>query len=508
MTLMLSVLAILSVGQISPGAIAPSSQVSSSGIEAPPVPQSLVAPSPLPVKADTGEPKVRRQVVRVSREIRPLTGDLDQVAVFNSNSPEVVRTPGILLSTFPPKGLRSPRAHLNYAFQGRFDIFSHHIARAKASEEGRTLFQGIMVYNPGPDEARIRTLAAASYISRFEAPFRQLPSYVEDPLGTIFSGAGSRVAADMLRDRRRGIWDLDIRLKPRQARMIMNAPIPVGKWTPSSNTRSTLIHLHSDRPVHLASLAMFSPKAANGRETIPTLRQWQNLLVNGFLAGPRDIAPSPLNATGSQFFYGRIAGVSQGSQWETTLTDKGSPTLKIPERGRSYSYPISTLPRGTLGTGQVHSAPMLARYPDTALLGHGNYGVRYRLTFPLINHTSQTQPVSVAFETPLKSEEGGKLDFFNPPDKKRVFFRGPLRVRYTDDRGKAQDRYVHIVQHRGETGRPLITLNLRPGEQRSVTIDVVYPPDATPPQVLTIQTGPQPAPKPVPFTPSLLRRPR
>ena len=423
--------------------------------------------------------------------------------VFNSNSPEVVRTPGILLSTFPPKGMRSPRAHLDFAFQGRFDIFSHHIARAAATEEGRTLFQGLMVYNPGPEPATVSNLAAASYISRFEAPFRELPPYIEDPLGTIFSGAGSRVAADMLRDRRRGIWDETIRLGPRQAAMVMNAPIPVGRITPSSNTRSTLIHLHSDRPVYLASLAMFSPKTPDGRETIPTLRQWQVQLVNGFLAGPRDIPPSPLNSTAPRFFYGRIAGVSQGSQWETVLTDNGRPTLQIPARGSSFSYPISTLPRGTHGTQQVQSAPMLARYPDTALLGHGNYGVRYRLKLPLVNRTAEQQPVSLLFETPLKSNRGGSVEFVDPPED-RVFFRGPVRLLYQDDDGRPQDRFIHVVQHRGQQGKPLATLNLRPGEQRSVTVELVYPPDATPPQILTVQTGIQAGPRR--FVPSLLRR--
>ncbi|MGD1938662.1 MAG: DUF3370 domain-containing protein [Cyanophyceae cyanobacterium] len=441
-----------------------------------------------PVKNASAEPKVRRQVLRLEREIRPLAGNLDRVPVFNSNSPEVVRTPGILLSTFPPDGMRSPRAHLNYSFQGRFDIFSHHIARAAATEEGRTLFQGLMVYNPGPGDARIQTLAAASYISRFEAPFRELPAYIEDPLGTIFSGAGSRVAADMLRDRRRGLWETDIRLGPREATMVMNAPIPVGKITPSSNTRSTLLHMQSDRPVYLASLAMFSPKTADGRETIPTLRQWQVQLVNGFLAGPRDTPPSPLNTTGPRFFYGRIAGVSQGSRWEATLTDGGSGTLQIPGRGRSYSYPISTIPRGTHGTQQVQSAPMLARYPDTAILGHGNYGVLYRLTLPLVNPSQQDQSVSILFETPLKSDTGGGVEFLNPPAD-RVFFRGPIRLRYQDDGGQPQDRFVHVVQHRGEQGKPLATLTMRPGERRSVTVDLVYPPDATPPQMLTVQTG-------------------
>lgn len=33
--------------------------------------------------------------------VRPLPGSLDKIPVFNSNSPELVQTEGILLSTFP-----------------------------------------------------------------------------------------------------------------------------------------------------------------------------------------------------------------------------------------------------------------------------------------------------------------------------------------------------------------------------------------------------------------------
>jgi len=38
------------------------------------------------------------------QSVRPLPGGLDRVPTFNSNSPELVRTGGILLSTFPPSG--------------------------------------------------------------------------------------------------------------------------------------------------------------------------------------------------------------------------------------------------------------------------------------------------------------------------------------------------------------------------------------------------------------------
>jgi hypothetical protein len=64
------------------------------------------------------------------QEVRALSGQLDTVPVFNSNSPEFVLKYGILLSTFPPKGKKLPTAHLNFPFRGRFDIFAHHVAKA------------------------------------------------------------------------------------------------------------------------------------------------------------------------------------------------------------------------------------------------------------------------------------------------------------------------------------------------------------------------------------------
>lgn len=433
---------------------------------------------------------IRRQLVRESHEVRPLPGGLDDVLVFNSNSPEVVRTEGILLSTFPPNGMRVPSAHLNYAFEGRFDVFSHHISRASAEEEGRTLFQGVMVYNPGPNRVRVSVMEAASYLSRFDAPFRPLPAYVEDPLGTVYSGSGSRVVSDILRGRRRGNWRTAIELAPRQADMLLNVPIPVGKVTPSSNTRSTLIRLNSSGPVYLASMAMFSPKTPDGREQIPTLRQWQILLVNSGLSGPRDVRPTPPDLNPERFFYGRVAGVARGSRWEATLTDPGSDRLRVRPPGEAVSYGVAMLPRGTFGTGQVQSAPLVARYPDTAYRAHGNYGVHYSLTLPLTNDTGRSQRVAILMQTPLKEDRAsGQLQFLEPPED-RVFFRGPLRLTYPDETGREQTRYVHVVQHRGEQGKPLLVMPIPPGAERTVKVDFLYPPDATPPQVLTVRTLP------------------
>jgi hypothetical protein len=425
------------------------------------------------------------------QEIRPLPGQLDSVPVFNSNSPEVVQTEGILLSTFPPQAKLFPSAHLNFPFQGRFDIFSHHIARARTSTETRTLFQGVMLYNPTLQPIAIEILQGASYLTHPDALFVNLPSYVDDPRGTVYAGPGSRVMNDLLRGRRQGNWPALLNIPSGQAQMLMNLPIPVGTTVPSANGRSTLLRLWSSGPVYIASLAMFAPLNPDGSERIPALDDWKNLLVNGNLAGPRDLPPTPVQQLQNfaRITYGRVAGVAVGSQWQATLTDSPKSTdLSIPRRGRAFSYGISTLYRGTLGTGQVQSAKLLVRYPDTAYLANGNYGVQYSLTLPLANQTGDRQTVVVSLQTPLKEDKvNGGLLFFKPPGE-RVFFRGPVRLRYLDDQGVTQTRYVHVTQQRGQQGEPLVVLNMAVGDRRLVQVDLLYPPDSTPPQVLTIKT--------------------
>lgn len=142
------------------------------------------------------------QEVLQAQDVRPLPGQLDAVPVFNSNSPELVQTQGILLSTFPPEGKESPRAHLNFAFDGRFDIFAHHLARARIASQTRTLFLGVLISNPSNRPVAIDVLQGASYLTRPDAQFVDLPSYVEDPLGRVFAGPGSRTMNDILRGRR------------------------------------------------------------------------------------------------------------------------------------------------------------------------------------------------------------------------------------------------------------------------------------------------------------------
>ena len=425
----------------------------------------------------------------VPQEVRPLPGQLDQVAVFNSNNPEIISGEGILLSSFPPTGMAVPKAHLNYAFNGRFDIFSHHITRARDSSQTRTLFQGILVYNPSrSDTISLAVRQAASYLTRPDAIYNPLPSYLEDPVGQAYSGPGSRVVNDLLRGRRQGLWPAEIQIPPGQVALLMSLPIPVGNVTPTSNARSTLARLNSSGPVYVATVAVSAPLDPYGQERPPTLDDYLQVLTTRDLVRPRDRQPTPPEQLDVYpFIYGRVSGIARGSLWQADLTDPGSRTLAIPAPGGMISYPISTLPRGTLGTGQVQSAPLLARYPESAYAAHGNYGIEYDLTLPLVNRTNAAQTVALRFQTPLKQDQGPGLRFLTSPQD-RVFYRGPLRLDYTDERGNPQTRYLHIVQNRGQQGDNLLQLTLLPNQERKVRVRLLYPADATPPQVLTIAT--------------------
>jgi len=417
--------------------------------------------------------------------------------VFNSNSPELVQTEGILLSTFPPAGKRIPAAHLNLPLQGRFDVFAHHIAKAKTPDDLRTLYLGVLLHNPGSQPVTVDILQAASYLSQPDAPFIDLPAYVNNPVGTVFAGPGSRAMLDILRRNRPEGFPAQIVIPPGQSRMLLNLPIPVKELQPPINGRSTLMRLSSNAPVYAASLALFAPTDANGTERAPAIAEWQAVVDSGNLASPRDKTPTPPDQTKGQIIYGRVAGVAKGSRWVTQVVDPpgiqlNNPatwSLTIPQAGQAFSYGLSTLLRGTLGTGQNQTARMVARYPDTAYQAHGNYAIEYNLTLPLQNLTNQTQTVAIMLETPIKEDQpkGGNLRFLEPLPR-QVFFRGTVRLRYTDDRRLPQTRYVHLVQRRGQQGEPLAVMTMKPGDRRLVQFDFLYPPDSTPPQILTVKT--------------------
>ena len=165
-------------------------------------------------------------VITIPQQVRSLPGQLDDVPVFNSNSPEIIESDGILLSTFPKRGKAHPRAHLDYAFNGRFDVFSHHVARGQDDRDTRTVYEAIIVHNPGGRPVTLSVRDGASHISQ-ESPWNEIASGSSNLYSNNFSGPGSRVMNDVLRDRRQPVFPAQVTIPPRQSHLLLNAPIPL-----------------------------------------------------------------------------------------------------------------------------------------------------------------------------------------------------------------------------------------------------------------------------------------
>jgi len=422
-------------------------------------------------------------------EFRALPGKLNTVPMFNSNSPEVVQSEGILLSTFPAREMKFPAAHLHQALKGNFNIFFHHISNGLLTKSTRTIYIGIIAHNPNNVSAILRIDRAAAYLSQPDAPFKTLPASSDNSQGDVYAGPGDRVMSDFLHEKTNDpIWPESIIIPPHQTRVIAALPIPIKVLTPPLNGLSGLISANSSQSIYLASLALYG-KNDGEVDVVPELADWEKALHNDDLVRPREKPPTQ-PGTKNSIVYGRVAGISNGTVWDGLITDGPDEKYLSVKPGTKISYPISSIEQGTFGTGQIQSAAMVKRYADTAHQSHGNYGVHYVLQIPLHNTNEIETVVTMHLQTPLKSDERkNELQFYETPPT-RVFFRGTVRARYKDDSDQACDKFIHLVENRGERTGPLVQLVLKGGERRKVTLDLFYPPDATPPQVLTIKAFP------------------
>ncbi|MDZ4835184.1 MAG: DUF3370 domain-containing protein [Candidatus Melainabacteria bacterium] len=448
----------------------------------------------IPVDGNAGEKPLEKNVVdkpsepeRVPREevreIRPLPGGLDSIPVFNSNSPEIVMADGVLLSTFPSS--EGP-AHLNFSFDGRFDIFAHHVADGKKSGHTEELYFGFLVGNTGEKPVKVQILNGASYVSQPDAPFVALAPYLDNDEGQIFAGPGDRVTDELLRDEKTPEWKSKIVVPPGKTVLLKSLPLRVMFATPHSNGRSVIARLKSNGPVHLALVSKYAIPTSEAVFREPTEEEYLSVLDKGELVHPRDVAPTRPEEKGA-LKYGRVSGVASGSTWKARVTDRRSRVLALPTPEKPIGYPIAALKQGTFGTGQVQSAPLVVRYEDTAYQAHGNYGVKYDLTFPLKNTSDRDLKFKLVFETPIKSDAKKDQVTFYEPYYNNVFFRGTIKV--STGSGKKAAHYKHLVEHRGESVTPLLTEVLSRGETRIVRVELLYPPDCTPPQLLTLSTS-------------------
>ena len=441
-----------------------------------------------------------RKSVPAPREVRPLPGALDQTPVLNSNSPEIVTSNGILVSTFPTQ---PGTAHLDYVFSNRFDVFAHHVASSAVSGRKQTVCLGLIAGNTSNSPVKLEVLSKASYLSRPDAPFVSLPPLLANDRGNKYAGPGDRVTTELLQARReKKEADQTVWLAPGQQVVLQKLTIPVSKFKPQLNGRTYMAQIRASGPVRLAIVSCFVQRRKpitsvlafitpvpflipRSKYRTPSKKDFISILRSGARVENREKPPTEPSDKGL-LRYGRVSGVSIGANWEGVLTDPGLRYLCLPEPNAPISYIISSLRGGTFGTEQVQSAQLAARNPGTAYEAHGNYGVRYDLTMPLKNCSQATRSVSLALETPIKSNIKSERVMFVSPPHSDVYFRGTLKVTTGTGDATGSIKFYHIVQRRGEKGQPFITLPLAPGQEQTVRIEFYYPPDCTPPHLLTV----------------------
>lgn len=422
-------------------------------------------------------------------KVFPLPGHLDSLPMLNSNSPEVIEQAGILVSTLP--GGTDPNSpFLNYAFTGDFGVFSHHIAKDSYPGQ-RLLYLGLLVTNQSDQTVHLQMQRGASYLSQPDALFRALPSVENNSDAMIYAGPGDRVTTELLAGKS-PLQPVSMDIPPRSTRMVYSLPVPTSvAILPPINGRSSLMYFHSDGPVYLSQVATFARK--EGLSFVPpTLEDYRELLNQRHLAGAREMAPTEYNPadppTTASFRYGRVAGVAEGLHW-TGQFFEGARILERPAVDEISAYPISSLYLKRWGTEQNQSGTLLRRYPDTALQAHGNYGVRYELTLPLHNDTANFETFKLGLAQPIKMTgpaSNAEMDFVYPPNKP-VFFRGSLRLQWTDEFNQQQDEIKHLVLHQGQETVPVSLMTVPPHVHYDLKLSFYYPADCTPPQLLTLE---------------------
>jgi hypothetical protein len=410
-----------------------------------------------------------------------LPGKLDDVEVFNSNSPEIVKGDGLLLSTFPGPGMAFPGAHLNHSLRGRIDFFLHHINNRIQEHDTKTVQLGLIVQNTGKNTAHLRFLSGATYVSQPDAPFIVLPDILDNTAGNIYAGPGDRVAIDVLMDKTDKVFPKSLCIEPGNFALIFHAPIGVAGLQPLLNGRTALFRIHCDQPIYAALLS----KIQENSELAPKLSDWTDMLKRASLVQPREKAATAPDV--KPIIYGRVAGVSVGSTWSGNLINQPGQKYFDLLKDQSFSAVIDSLTGGTFATGQIQTAPLACRYSDTAYSANGNYGVLYKIHIPFRNTDSVPINVTVTFDTPIKKDsEKDSLSFLEPPSS-QVFFRGTLKTSLMAD-GEEETKYTHLVEHRGEQGDPLVEFRLAEKKPATLNLEFIYPADATPPHVITVKS--------------------
>lgn len=461
------------------------------------VPAWAADPTPNPASSPSAVPSPVQNKLTETIRLYPLPGGLDNLPMLNDNSPESVKQSGILVSTLPNQG-KAGTHFLDYPFLGDFGVFSHHILIDEVPG-ARLLYLGLVASNFGPKPVTLRLRQGASYLTQPEATFiYTLPVLSPNPGAKIYSGPGDRLSSEMINGQFQ-LQDQVYTIAPGSSQVISSLPIntdvpvlsprPGGGAPIAVNGRSTLFYLNADKPVYLTQLAWMAKKVED-KFVPPTLDDYRSLIHSSKFAGPHEKFSDydDQNPPKGAFFYGRVAGISPGLNWTGTFWE-GERKNEMPALGEKVGYPIATTYVKRFGTPQNQSGRMIRRYPDSPPENHGNYCIRYALELPLNNDSAQAQTYQLSLTEPLNPNlAAGKNEvvYVDPPQGTRMF-RGSVRFQWLDEKRQSQDQLIHLDLRNGQLAPPLISITVPAKASYKVKLSLIYPPDATPPQLLTIK---------------------
>lgn len=402
--------------------------------------------------------------------VSPLPGQLNTKPVLSSNRPELLTTPGLILDS----------ATLGEGLQGEFSAFAHHVVETQPLD-----FAGFRLGLLARASEKTDLSITKAYFARTrpEALFIETEAHSEHT-GTLWSGPGDAMALARLQDSSRPETEAlrkIYRLEAQQEQLLFELPVPTNPLglVGQRNALSLWLDMQADKAVQFRWVAL---KAVGPGK----LKDYQEAAQN--IAGPAEPEATnydpQLPPPRGTFRFGRVSGLVQGDHWEGDYSLQPQDWEHL-NAGKALAWPVASTYLKQWGSGQNQSAPLLRKVAGSAVESHGNYGtyyqVRYRLrnpeSTPITLHWRWTQPSAyqASAEPPLS---------YSP--HKQVVFRGTVRVHSPGN----EPRWIHLQTRQGVWQAPFYTQTLAAGEIQEVAFAWVYPPDAIPPQLLSVEKQP------------------
>jgi len=383
---------------------------------------------------------------------RPLQGNFNNVPVLHSNQPEEVQGPGILVDTQPGSAIAAetnqPLANATYTFNGEFGLHVHHKyfpedrsqLRGGGGRRGELTLATILI-NPGSKAVHIRFKNGAVRNS-FEAPYLANNLMGVKPLGPRpwNTGPGDATAVQMLRGQLDRRLDDEITIPPHSRIVLFSTALP------ALGIANGLLRGRSDGPFQMAVVAAKNPQSDADVLAV---------LDSGRLA-PGRIYLSRVQQIENGTVFSRVAGVALGDVYTASVShDLSQGALHVP---------LTSTNRHHFGTNEVQVNQLASRMVDSSLDNVGTYGVRFDVQLNL----QGSGPHQLVMSHPT------------PNGKTFTAFRGSIAIQ--SDEGYQE---VHVGLRSGES-LPIASLNLKPNQNNSVKVSLVYPADATPGHLLSV----------------------